>query len=379
MNNAHQNGGAKTIPMELWCEFLGWYLSEGSRFKTKANYVISISQYATCNQANRDRICELVREMGYAPYAKSPKEIRVFSKQLYDALDAWGIGIGTDNKRIPLEIKRLATKYLRPLYDSLMKGDGNAHGKRFNAKCSCFIDDFAEIAMKLGYSVTTAWDDHLFRASITEDSFPQIGDNGTKRVNYETVQYSGFVYDLTVENHVIFVRRNGKGCWSSNCYGPGQSIWQKYRNVLGIWMARHLDGLPLLVYGDGTQRRAFSYIDDCLPCLWKAATSPACSRQTINLGGIHPTTILNAAETLVDVMGGGTIEHRQPRHEVSQAWSTHAKSVELLDYADRTPLRDGLASMWDWAKDAWPRYPERRTQSDNIKMECRRGIYEFWT
>lgn len=51
-----------------------------------------------------------------------------------------------------------------------------------------------------------------------------------------------------------------------NVYGVKQNIWDKYRNVLGIWMYQILNNKPILIYGDGEQTRAFSYIDDCLEC-----------------------------------------------------------------------------------------------------------------
>ncbi len=163
-----------------------------------------------------------------------------------------------------------------------------------------------------------------------------------------------------------------------NLYGAQQSIWQKYRNVLGIWMARHLEGKPLLIYGDGEQQRAFSYIDDCLPCFWLAATSPGASRQIINLGGRQPITVRRAAELLCDVMGGGTIRIVEPRHEVKEAWCTWQKSERLLGYQEATSLREGIAAMWKWAKEAWERYPKRRGLADGIHIELRRGLYSFW-
>jgi len=59
-----------------------------------------------------------------------------------------------------------------------------------------------------------------------------------------------------------------------NVYGINQNIWDKYRNVLGIWMYQKLQGKPLTIFGDGKQKRAFSFIDDCLEPLWKAGTKP---------------------------------------------------------------------------------------------------------
>lgn len=162
-----------------------------------------------------------------------------------------------------------------------------------------------------------------------------------------------------------------------NIYGPGQSIWQKYRNVLGIWMARHLAGEPLLIYGDGRQERAFSYIDDIVPCLWQAAVSARASQQIVNLGGTYPKSIASAARELVDVMGDGEIVHVEPRHEVKQAYCSWEKSVELLGFRERV-FRNGLEAMWEWARDAWKRYPERRGSHQVAPVEIEKGLYSFW-
>ena len=163
-----------------------------------------------------------------------------------------------------------------------------------------------------------------------------------------------------------------------NVTGHHQSIWQRYRNVLGIWIARHLEGLPLRVYGDGRQQRAFSDIAECLEPLWAAGTLPAASGQVINLGGPTPIEIGAAAELLCAVMGGGTIEHCEPRHEVREAWCTTAKSEELLGYRHRIPLRETLEDLWGWAREAWERYPERRTTHRVAPLEHDRGLYGYW-
>lgn len=158
-----------------------------------------------------------------------------------------------------------------------------------------------------------------------------------------------------------------------NVYGRGQNIFDPYRNVLGIWMYRHLNEKPLLIYGDGEQTRAFSYIDDSLPCLWRAAVDEKCSKQTINLGGINHTSILEAAHILADVMGSGKIEFAPARHEVKHAHSTWDKSVELLGFEHKTDLHDGLVQMWQWVKKLPMR--ERFIWSE---YELNRGLYSMW-
>jgi UDP-glucose 4-epimerase len=162
-----------------------------------------------------------------------------------------------------------------------------------------------------------------------------------------------------------------------NVYGPGQDLWTPYRNVLGIWMARTFQNLPMRIYGDGEQVRAFSYIDDCLPCLWRAATLPTTNREIINLGGTKPVSINVAASTLLEIMERGDRVYEQARHEVKEAWCTWEKSAKLLGYQDHTPLEVGLERMWDWAQEAWRNFPERRHQA-NFNYEIKSGIYPYW-
>src|SRR5690606_22522213 len=133
-----------------------------------------------------------------------------------------------------------------------------------------------------------------------------------------------------------------------NVYGVKQNIWDRYRNVLGIWMYQKLNDEPFSLFGTGEQKRAFSYIDDILAPLWKAASSAATSRQIINLGGTKDYTLKEAAETLVKVVGGHSIVYLESRHEVKYAYATHKKSQDLLDYQDNTPLEEGLKRMWEW-------------------------------
>jgi len=158
-----------------------------------------------------------------------------------------------------------------------------------------------------------------------------------------------------------------------NVYGIKQNIWDKYRNVLGIWMYQHLNNEPMTIFGDGMQVRAFSYIDDCLEGLWKASQQENCSKEIINLGGTIHYTINEANEVLKNVIKGGETIYKEQRHEVKNAIPTYQKSVELLGYQDKTNLHDGLTKMWKWAQ----KQPNReRFMWETYEID--KGIYSFW-
>ena len=158
-----------------------------------------------------------------------------------------------------------------------------------------------------------------------------------------------------------------------NVYGIKQNIWDRYRNVLGIWMYQHVNGLPMTIYGDGEQTRAFSYIDDCLEPLWKSSQESSCSKQIINLGGTKHYSMNEANEIIREVMGGGTLSYKEKRYEVKNAYSSYQKSIDLLGYNDKTSLIDGLTTMWNWVKTQ----PNRVSKGFD-QYELDKGLYSFW-
>lgn len=158
-----------------------------------------------------------------------------------------------------------------------------------------------------------------------------------------------------------------------NVYGIKQNIWDKYRNVLGIWMYQHLNNQPMTIFGDGEQKRAFSYIDDCLEPFWLASQQENCSKEIINLGGTKYCTINEANRILRNVISGGEVVHKEKRYEVFDARPTWQKSIDLLNYSDKTSLYDGLKIMWRWVK----QQPKReRIEWENFELD--KGVYTFW-
>ncbi|MBO3699736.1 NAD(P)-dependent oxidoreductase [Roseivirga sp. E12] len=158
-----------------------------------------------------------------------------------------------------------------------------------------------------------------------------------------------------------------------NVYGINQNIWDSYRNVLGIWMLQNMTGQPMTIFGDGSQKRAFSSIDDCLKPLWNAATYDGASKQIINLGSAIEYSIKDAAEILKEVMGSGELLFLEQRHEVKDAHPTWQKSIELLNFEDKTNLHTGLSIMWEWAKQL-----PKRDRFVWSSYELERGLYGFW-
>ena len=159
-----------------------------------------------------------------------------------------------------------------------------------------------------------------------------------------------------------------------NVVGIRQNIWDRYRNVLGIFIRRVLSGQPMLVYGDGHQRRAFSDIQFYLDPFVRLAHEG--TGEIFNLGADRDVTILELAEMVKDASKkqgiSAQIEFVESRHEVTQAYSSHAKAQSLLGFKDATDLPQVIDQVFEWASSE----PARSVLS--MEYEVSRGIYGFW-
>lgn len=164
-----------------------------------------------------------------------------------------------------------------------------------------------------------------------------------------------------------------------NVYGPGQSIWQKYRNVFGLWIRAGFEGQPLRVFGDGTQERAFTWAPDLMPCLWAAGTSELASRRTINLGCGFPQPLHGLAEMMRSMLDSPHFLKFEPaRHEAHRTFTNTDQAVRLLGWREGMPLRFGLGQMVSWARMAWEAYPQRRVAREAFAIELQDGMPESW-
>lgn len=146
-----------------------------------------------------------------------------------------------------------------------------------------------------------------------------------------------------------------------NVYGERQNIGDPYRNVVGIFMNQIMQGEALTVFGNGTQTRAFSHVDDVAPVIAASIERDAAYNETFNIGADTPYTVLELAEVVSEAMGAEQeINFLPARNEVEHAYSSHEKAHEHFgDLIDNIDLRDGIHRMADWARSAGPRQGER--------------------
>ncbi len=136
-----------------------------------------------------------------------------------------------------------------------------------------------------------------------------------------------------------------------NVYGENQNIGDKYRNVIGIFMNQIMQGKKLTVFGDGTQTRAFSYIDDVAIPIAKCVNITAATNQVFNIGADKPYSVNELAKVVCKEFGvEPDIQYLTARNEVEHAYSDHAKAHRVFGDATGITLQQGIAKMAAWAK-----------------------------
>lgn len=127
-------------------------------------------------------------------------------------------------------------------------------------------------------------------------------------------------------------------------YGPaGRPDMSVFRFVRRI-----AEGEPIVVFGDGSQQRDFTYVDDIARGTI-AALRPL-GYEVINLGGDRPVRLLEVIEQISRLVGrSARIEYR-PAHpaDVPATWADIAQARHLLSWSPEVPIEEGLRRSVDW-------------------------------
>jgi len=159
-----------------------------------------------------------------------------------------------------------------------------------------------------------------------------------------------------------------------NIIGIYQNIWDIYRNVIGIFIKKVLDGDPMIAYGDGEQTRAFSDVKYLLPVFESMIESY--DGELFNIGADKEWTINEVANIVKEVAEEegykASIVHGEKRHEVKHAYCDHTKAKQVAKFTDETNVHELIKKMFTWAKH------QPKKESKKMTYEVDKGIYEYW-
>ena len=138
-----------------------------------------------------------------------------------------------------------------------------------------------------------------------------------------------------------------------NIIGPRQNYTDPYRNVASIMINRILQGKRPIIYGDGEQKRCFSFVGDVIYCIEKTITMNGLNGEVINIGPDEEyVTVNELAKVICNIIGVDFNPIYIPSRplEVMYANCSSDKARRLLGYHTSTTLEDGLKQMVDYIK-----------------------------
>ena len=110
----------------------------------------------------------------------------------------------------------------------------------------------------------------------------------------------------------------------TNPYGPGQPTGRTAYGVINRLIHLAIADRTLTIYGDGGQLRDYVHVDDVVAALLAVASSDQSDDRVYNIGSGIGTRLVDLARTVIDIAGGGRVEH--------VAWPALAEQVETGDF-----------------------------------------------
>ena len=150
--------------------------------------------------------------------------------------------------------------------------------------------------------------------------------------------------------HIVYNNVYGiRGCALrlTNTIGPRMRVKDARQTFLGIWIKQLIEDEPIQVWGDGTQIRDFTYVDDCVDALLMAAASPAADGQIFNLGSDETINLRDLAALLIEINGAGSFDvipfpaDRKPI-DIGDYYADYRLIQGRLGWRPRVALREGL-------------------------------------
>jgi len=143
-----------------------------------------------------------------------------------------------------------------------------------------------------------------------------------------------------------------------NIIGPKQKYDDPFRNVVSIMINRMLQKKSPIIYGDGEQKRCFSYIDDCISCLIPMLDQKNLDKQIINIGPDEEFVTINTVSEICSNITGSNLKpiYKKDRpREVKHATCSADKARKFLNYNTTTDLKTGIRKTFDYIKKRGPK------------------------
>jgi UDP-glucose 4-epimerase len=133
----------------------------------------------------------------------------------------------------------------------------------------------------------------------------------------------------------------------TNTYGPRMLVKNNRQTFLGWFIRQVIDDEQLSVFGDGSQLRDVTYVDDVVDAFLRAGVSEAANGQVFNVGGIRPYSLLEMAQTLIAAAGSGNYRlvpfpADRKAIDIGSAYLDDSKLRSVLGWCPAVDLYEGM-------------------------------------
>jgi len=147
----------------------------------------------------------------------------------------------------------------------------------------------------------------------------------------------------------------------TNTYGPRMRVRDARQTFLGSWLRTLLAGEELPIFGDGRQRRDFTFVDDAVRAFLLAACHEAARGEVFNLGSDEVVSLLELAQRLVDANGEGSYRvvpfpDERRAIDIGDYFGDFGKIEERLGWRPTVGLEEGLARSLAFYREHGERY-----------------------
>jgi UDP-glucose 4-epimerase len=129
-----------------------------------------------------------------------------------------------------------------------------------------------------------------------------------------------------------------------NVFGPRQSPFSQYAAVIPLFVTAIDTGEPIVIYGDGEQRRDFTYVANVVDGTIKAAEAAGANGRIFNVAASAPVTVNTVATAIGDVLGKPVEKTFAPPRvgDIRDSWADVTAAREVLGWEPAVGLEDGL-------------------------------------
>jgi UDP-glucose 4-epimerase len=133
----------------------------------------------------------------------------------------------------------------------------------------------------------------------------------------------------------------------TNVYGPRQLVKHNRQGFIGGFIRLAIEDREIEIYGDGSQRRDFVYVDDAADAFLRAGASDGCNGEVFNIGGTEPISHRDLVNVLIETAGSGRFRFvewpaEKKAIDIGDFYTDSSKFCAATGWAPQVTLADGL-------------------------------------